>query len=466
VTTQTWDVLLNTSVSLAVASASHTHTAGTVALTQHSDKWYLTNTSGSRFGATRRLLAPTDGSSSGYIETYTFSGEDPLTVTVSLFAVNSSGALVGTEYSANIELASNAALADRTVSVTVPSNVDVPTGGGVAVQVSTSAPEDAQGEAWYSPVESGEVIAAGTHVFTLRCSNTYGSEGTIYFGAGQSYAPKSVFTQGPLGVDSASHTHTAANVALTQKHVLAVNAASHTHAAQNVSLNYADRVTQTWDVALSTGDAPLVVNAASHTHTAETVSLTQQRVYDVSVTPKHLLEIDSASHAHSAGQANVTPGRTVLGVENALHSHGAESVGLTQHQSLTVNSASHTHTAENVTIIYYPSAPLRVDSARHSHGAEVVSLAVTHKLTLADSAHSHTADNVTLLYGGDYQLVIEPAAHLHAADSVVLSQTHRLVVNDARHLHTAGSLGVKARPAARMHGRQTASRLTGRMWRK
>lgn len=65
-----------------------------------------------------------------------------------------------------------------------------------------------------------------------------------------------------------------------------------------------------------------------------------------------------------------------LGVQDALHSHTADNIVLTQDHNLVVQDASHAHTADNIV------------------------LTQVHNLVIQDALHSHTADNITLATAG------------------------------------------------------------------
>ena len=95
------------------------------------------------------------------------------------------------------------------ISVTVPSEVDIPTGGGVAVAIQDSF--NSTEEVFYSPPESGEAINSGTHQFTITTvAPDYDMEtdGAIGYGGGGSYGPDGIFAaslpslSAPTGVTS------------------------------------------------------------------------------------------------------------------------------------------------------------------------------------------------------------------------------------------------------------------------
>lgn len=213
-----------------------------------------------------------------------------------------------------------------------------------------------------------------------------------------------------LVVDDSTHSHTAANVSLTQVHALTVADASHAHSADSLVLTQVHT---------------LAIDNAAHGHTAGSPQLTQV----------HELAVQSGSHAHSAENVTITEG-TDLVIQNASHAHTAENLSLTQTHEPAIQNGSHGHTSENLTLTQ--SHNLTVQGATHDHTGENLALTQAHALSVDGASHSHSAENVSLTQA--HQLAIANGAHDHAADSQALTQAHNLVVSNATHAHSGENL--------------------------
>jgi len=128
---------------------------------------------------------------------------------------------------------------------------------------------------------------------------------------------------------------------------------------------------------------------------------------------------------------------TNLVIEDATHSHSADSLALTQVHALAVADAVHSHAADNVALV----VNLNVADAAHGHTADNVTLtevAGGTDLVVQDGAHVHTADGVALVV----ELAVADATHAHSADNLTVTSDVGLVIQDAAHGHTADSLGL------------------------
>lgn len=132
------------------------------------------------------------------------------------------------------------------------------------------------------------------------------------------------------------------------------------------------------------------------------------------------------------------PGAVTLTIQDALHSHAADNLTLTQVHSLVVQDATHSHSADNLALTQVHS--LAIDDALHAHTADNLALTQVHTLVIADALHAHAADNVVL--DVSINLVIQDATHSHAADSLALTQVHVLAIDDALHSHAADALAL------------------------
>ena len=188
----------------------------------------------------------------------------------------------------------------------------------------------------------------------------------------------------------------------------------------------------------------LSVNDADHSHTADSPALTQANT----------LAVNDADHGHTADSPAISPdvltvndadhGHTadspaispdVLTVNDADHGHTADSPALTQANTLAVNDADHAHTADSPAITQ--ANTVSVDSAFHLHFAASPALTQANVLAANDANHGHTVDSPTLNTG--IVLAVADALHLHAADNVLLTQQSILAVASAIHAHLADS---------------------------
>ena len=89
--------------------------------------------------------------------------------------------------------------------------------------------------------------------------------------------------------------------------------------------------------------------------------------------------------------------------------------------NLTIQEATHSHTADSLTTTV--ASTLAIQDATHAHTADNLSLSVTGvtDLTIADATHGHAADNLDLTVDGSTDLVIDDATHAHTADSLTIT---------------------------------------------
>jgi len=193
-----------------------------------------------------------------------------------------------------------------------------------------------------------------------------------------------------LTIQSATHGHSADNLALTQVHSLTTQDATHGHTAGNVSLTQAHL---------------LNINEALHSHAADNLTLTQSQ----------LLIVSDGTHGHSADNLALTQAHS-LAIQDGLHGHSADNLALTQAHLLAIDAALHGQVSDNV----------------------VLSLADV--LAISDGAHGHTADNIILTQA--QVLAINEAVHVHLGDNIDLTQAHTLVINDALHAHLADNVSL------------------------
>jgi len=235
-----------------------------------------------------------------------------------------------------------------------------------------------------------------------------------------------------LVVQSATHAHTADNVAIAGGSSLAVVDGVHVHTADNVVLNYvvlapADAV-HLHTAANVAIDVVLVVQSAVHDHTAANVA------------PLGVdMVVQGATHQHTA-DAPTLQMQGDLALQNALHLHSAGNVDLTQAHNIAVDSAAHAHTADNVAPLY-PVPNLVVAAGAHLHTADNVALDVV--LVVQSANHVHISGNVDLVV----DLAVQSAAHVHLADAPVLYPVPDLVVASAVHAHTSVSPVIGVDPA-------------------
>ena len=105
-----------------------------------------------------------------------------------------------------------------------------------------------------------------------------------------------------------------------------------------------------------------------------------------------------------------------LAVADALHSHGADNVALTQAHVLSIAAALHGQAADNLGLLQ--AHVLAVADAAHAHSAESLVLSFENILQVADSVHAHTADSLTLTQA--HILVVSNALHAQLSDLVAV----------------------------------------------
>lgn len=233
------------------------------------------------------------------------------------------------------------------------------------------------------------------------------------------------------------HTHTSGNLALTQAHSLTVQDSAHTHTAQNVVLFFTARAssrlhrgamfqfyddeelnrTEFW---ASIAFTDLTVQNAAHSHSAESFTLTQA----------HALSVQNASHAHTAENPALTQVHS-LAVADANHTHAATSTTLTQDHQLATQSAIHAQTADNLLLDIAVS--LVVNDSAHTHSIAQVTLTQVHGIVMHDGLHEHAVESPTLTQS--HVLALQDATHAQSATNLQLTQLHELVTQNSVHEH-------------------------------
>jgi hypothetical protein len=181
------------------------------------------------------------------------------------------------------------------------------------------------------------------------------------------------------------------------------------------------------------GSASLIIQDASHTHIADSPSFSMATY----------LTIAEALHAHAADNVTLaTTGTANLVVQEATHAHIADGVSLTTQWLLTIAEALHAHAADNVTLATTGTANLVVQEATHAHVADGVTLTTQWLLAVAEALHSHTAESVTLSL--QTALVVLEALHTHAAENLTLgvTGTANLAIADATSGHTSDTVAL------------------------
>lgn len=128
---------------------------------------------------------------------------------------------------------------------------------------------------------------------------------------------------------------------------------------------------------------------------------------------------------------------TSLTIQDALHSHTAESVTLSLQTALVVLEALHTHAAENLTLGVTGTANLTIADATSGHTSDTVALTLNSLLAVFDAIHAHSADNLTLDTSNATALTVQDSTHAHGADNLGLSLDTWLAIVEAAHGHTA-----------------------------
>ncbi len=212
-------------------------------------------------------------------------------------------------------------------------------------------------------------------------------------------------------------------------------------------------IRSTWDIGAFAyisggGDTELVLADALHSHLADSLTLSQI----------HNLSTTDATHGHTADQISLLQ-QHILALSEATHGHSADNLTLLQQALLAITDALHGHTADNLTLTQ--NHQLSVNESTHAQLADNLTLLIgTILLAIADATHGQTADALSLvqqhlLSVADSQhsqtadnltlnlslmLAIADALHGQGADSITLSQNHLLAADDALHAQLAGSL--------------------------
>ena len=161
------------------------------------------------------------------------------------------------------------------------------------------------------------------------------------------------------------------------------------------------------------------------------------------------LTIQDAVHAHAADSIGLTT-RWLLNVADALHAHAAESPAVSTALLLAIADAAHAHVADNLTVDPSNAIHLLVSDALHAHADDGVTLTTASTLQIVDALHAHLADAVVLDLN-NATLIIATAQHAHMADVVLLALPNG-VLAAAR---IARSMQTSARPAQLSTGRRT-----------
>ena len=173
----------------------------------------------------------------------------------------------------------------------------------------------------------------------------------------------------------------------------------------------------------------LTINEATHSHSAESPG----------VYATYALSVNDCAHAHAA-DAPAVYATYVLSVNDALHGHTADQVPVEAMYVLAIAEATHAHAADEpaISVINH----LSIDEAAHSHLADEPTITALFGLSIAECAHAHTADQVAIAI--EYDLDVAGASHAHTADEPTITALYPLTLDDCAHAHSAESPAVIA----------------------
>ena len=144
------------------------------------------------------------------------------------------------------------------------------------------------------------------------------------------------------------------------------------------------------------------------------------------------LTVNDALHAHYSDVLGLAQKNTIL-VAGTLHGHAVDSLTLSQKNTLAVAESNHAVSSDAITLSQ--SSVLIVSDSTHSHAADAVAITQKNTLVTAGSLHGHAADNIALSSGA--LLAVQSVLHAHTTDSLALAQRNTLSVQEA--LHSIGS---------------------------
>lgn len=158
-------------------------------------------------------------------------------------------------------------------------------------------------------------------------------------------------------------------------------------------------------------------------------------------------------------------GATDLVIQDALHSHTVDNVGMTQVHSISVQDALHASVADSFGVTQ--NHLIIINDARSTHTSDVLDLTQVHQIAIHDALHSVVSDN--LVVNGSINLTIQDSHHQTSADGLTLVQSHNIAIHDATHqvksdtisLVPPGTGGFMSVSDVQMQKLQTLTGLTG-----
>lgn len=383
---------------LAVAGASQTQTAATVALTQH------------------QVLAGLASSS-----------QQQATPNV---ALTQHFVLAGVVGSSQTQTAAVAGALTQHQALALAASSQTQTADAVAIVqhqilAGVAASSQTQTAAAAGALTQHQVLASAASSQTQTAATVVLTQHQVLAvdAGAQTQATPNLSLSGSIGlsVAGAGQGQTTPNVDLVQHQALAVANASQTQLAA-----VAGALTQHYVLA--------GLAASSQQQAAPNVALTQHQV----------LVVDPSAQSQNAGTVTVgLPG--IIGPAGSSQSQTGESPGLVQHQVLAVAGSSQGQAA--VTVVLTAGAGLAVAGASQGQTAATVALTQHQVLVVTGSSQGQVTDAVVLTYHAAGSLVPAGSSQGQSAATVALVQHGALVVANSRQTQFAASIDSAAHGA-------------------
>lgn len=158
----------------------------------------------------------------------------------------------------------------------------------------------------------------------------------------------------------------------------------------------------------------------------------------------------------------VTASGTTFDLDNTLHLHAADTVGISVLATINMDSVFHAHATDATFIVSTSSftladafsehavtsvdisgeASLLLEGSFHEQVVDQAILSSTNFMAVTDTDHTHLSDNVTI--SADQFLIVAGVAHDHVVDQASLSAASFMAINNTDHPHFVGALIISA----------------------
>ena len=198
-----------------------------------------------------------------------------------------------------------------------------------------------------------------------------------------------------LIIQDSTHSLTSDNLDLSTSLLLTIQDSTHSLSSDSLFLST---------------DWLLTVQDSTHSLTSDNITL--------DITNSTNLTIQEATHSVTSDNLLITT-EWLLDIASAAHALTSDNLNLSTALSIVIQKSIHSLTSDNITLDTSNTTILTIQDAVHNHIADNLGLTLDTWLVIADAVHTHLADSIDL--GTELTLTIQSSTHNLTSDIIILS---------------------------------------------